>query len=116
MSRHRRLLKTKRSPQRLARTWRNRGGRRIRRALRGFNVARRVLPADPSARARLITERLQYLIGPQPQIVTCWQCSKDWPERSEGYTARPGDLPVCADEDGCNERAAEELELAGDAR
>lgn len=34
MSRHRRLQKTLRSPERKARQWRNREGRRIRRAIR----------------------------------------------------------------------------------
>jgi len=34
MTRHQRLQRTKRSPQRLGRTWRNRSGRQIRRLLR----------------------------------------------------------------------------------
>lgn len=70
-------------------------------------LAKRTLPADPSARALLIAERLRAITGRQTVIAACWACGKTWPEAAtESYRIGADGFPYCATEDECNERAA----------
>jgi len=70
-------------------------------------VAKRQIPADPSARALLIAERLRSITGRQTVLASCWRCGKTWnAQDTDGYRLGSDGFPFCADESECDERAA----------
>lgn len=70
-------------------------------------VAKRTLPADPSARALLIAERLRAITGRQTVIAACWRCGAAYSAQdTDSYHIDADGWPQCSEGTDCDDRAA----------